>query len=132
MNTIRYIYWQDEDMWLGYLEEYPDYWAQGETMVQKNAASVHLPAGMMRAWDASAMRLWRARSSVPLRRSPERCAARNPSRLSLLYGPHVETTLWHLAAGKPLVNHSVSTFVEGGSRRSPLPRHARRFSISSA
>ena len=32
MNTIKYIYWQDENMWLGYLEEYPDYWAQGETM----------------------------------------------------------------------------------------------------
>ncbi len=32
MTTIRYIYWQDEDMWLGYLEEYPDYWTQGETI----------------------------------------------------------------------------------------------------
>lgn len=27
----KYIYWQDNDMWLGYLEEYPDYWTQGET-----------------------------------------------------------------------------------------------------
>ena len=27
----KYVYWQDEDMWLGYLEEYPDYWTQGET-----------------------------------------------------------------------------------------------------
>jgi predicted RNase H-like HicB family nuclease len=27
----RYIYWQDEEMWLGYLEEFPDYWTQGET-----------------------------------------------------------------------------------------------------
>jgi hypothetical protein len=32
MKTARYIYWQDEDMWLGYLEEYPDYWTQGMTM----------------------------------------------------------------------------------------------------
>jgi predicted RNase H-like HicB family nuclease len=31
MKTIKYIHWQDEDMWLGYLEEYPDYWTQGET-----------------------------------------------------------------------------------------------------
>ncbi len=31
MKTTRYIYWQDEDMWLGYLEEYPDYWTQGTT-----------------------------------------------------------------------------------------------------
>jgi hypothetical protein len=27
----KYTYWQDDDMWLGYLEEYPDYWTQGET-----------------------------------------------------------------------------------------------------
>ena len=27
----RYIYWQDDEMWLGYLEEYPDYWTQGES-----------------------------------------------------------------------------------------------------
>lgn len=32
MKTIKYIYWQDEDMWLGYLEEFPDYWTQGETI----------------------------------------------------------------------------------------------------
>lgn len=27
----KYIYWQDDEMWLSYLEEYPDYWTQGET-----------------------------------------------------------------------------------------------------
>jgi hypothetical protein len=27
----KYVYWQDEDRWLGYLEEYPDYWTQGES-----------------------------------------------------------------------------------------------------
>jgi len=31
MNTAKYVYWQDEVMWLGYLEEYPDYRTQGET-----------------------------------------------------------------------------------------------------
>ncbi|MCW5316290.1 MULTISPECIES: type II toxin-antitoxin system HicB family antitoxin [unclassified Nostoc] len=31
MIKKKYIYWQDDDMWLGYLEEYPDYWTQGET-----------------------------------------------------------------------------------------------------
>lgn len=25
------MYWKDDDMWLGYLEEFPDYWTQGET-----------------------------------------------------------------------------------------------------
>lgn len=31
METKKYVYWQDEEMWLGYLEEYPDYWTQAET-----------------------------------------------------------------------------------------------------
>lgn len=33
MGRIKYTYWQgdDDDMWLGYLEEYPDYMTQGET-----------------------------------------------------------------------------------------------------
>jgi predicted RNase H-like HicB family nuclease len=31
MEKLKYIYWQDEEMWLGYLEDYPDYMTQGET-----------------------------------------------------------------------------------------------------
>ena len=31
MTTQKYIYWEEEEMWLGYLEEYPDYWTQGES-----------------------------------------------------------------------------------------------------
>jgi hypothetical protein len=31
MQKKRYIYWKDDDMWLGYLEEYPDYMTQAET-----------------------------------------------------------------------------------------------------
>ena len=33
METKKYVYWQDDDdgMWLGYLEEHPDYMTQGET-----------------------------------------------------------------------------------------------------
>jgi hypothetical protein len=32
MPTVRYVYWQDGEFWLGYLEEFPDYWTQGETL----------------------------------------------------------------------------------------------------
>lgn len=32
MRMQKYIYWQDGPMFLGYLDEYPDYWTQGETM----------------------------------------------------------------------------------------------------
>ncbi len=31
MVTQKYVYWQEEDMWLGYLKEFPDYWTQGES-----------------------------------------------------------------------------------------------------
>lgn len=31
MQILKYIYWQEDDAWLGYLGEYPDYWTQGET-----------------------------------------------------------------------------------------------------
>jgi len=30
--TVRYVYWQEKDYWLGYLEQYPDYWTQGESL----------------------------------------------------------------------------------------------------
>ncbi|HEU5119134.1 MAG TPA: type II toxin-antitoxin system HicB family antitoxin [Isosphaeraceae bacterium] len=32
MRTTRYVYWQEDGGWLGYLEEFPDYWTQGETL----------------------------------------------------------------------------------------------------
>jgi predicted RNase H-like HicB family nuclease len=32
MKTVRYIHWQDGDMWLGYLEDYPDYMTQGQSL----------------------------------------------------------------------------------------------------
>jgi predicted RNase H-like HicB family nuclease len=31
MKNKKYVYWQDEEMWLGYLEEFSDYWTQAET-----------------------------------------------------------------------------------------------------
>jgi len=32
MERKKYVFWQDGEMWLGYLEEYPDYLTQGETL----------------------------------------------------------------------------------------------------
>lgn len=34
MKIIRYVYWQDEDSFLGYLEEFPDYMTQGSSLVE--------------------------------------------------------------------------------------------------
>ena len=43
MAGIKYVYWQDDDMWLGYLEEYPDYMTQGETVqeLEENLRDVY-------------------------------------------------------------------------------------------
>ena len=32
MRKVRYVHWQRDDMWLGYLEEFPDYWTQGKSL----------------------------------------------------------------------------------------------------
>lgn len=37
MSTVRYTYWQDGDMWLGFLQDYPDYMTQGESLTELQA-----------------------------------------------------------------------------------------------
>ena len=32
MESTKYFYCQDNNQWLGYLQEYPDYWTQGESL----------------------------------------------------------------------------------------------------
>jgi hypothetical protein len=32
MQTIKFVRWQEGGFWIGYLEEYPDYWTQGESL----------------------------------------------------------------------------------------------------
>ncbi|MDB5391770.1 MAG: uncharacterized protein JWM11_7416 [Planctomycetaceae bacterium] len=32
MQVIKIVVWEEAGGWLGYLQEYPDYWTQGETL----------------------------------------------------------------------------------------------------
>ena len=32
MESAKYIYWQDNNQWLGYLQDYPHYRTQGESL----------------------------------------------------------------------------------------------------
>ena len=43
MKTIKYVYWQDGNMWLGYLDEFPDYMTQGATQeeLQENLKDIY-------------------------------------------------------------------------------------------
>ena len=34
MKTARYVHWQDGERWLGYLEEFPAYLTQGESLAE--------------------------------------------------------------------------------------------------
>ena len=42
-KRVRYVYCQHEGMWLGYLEEFPDYWTQGKTLeeLQENLRELY-------------------------------------------------------------------------------------------
>jgi len=53
MKGLRYIYWQDGQFWIGYLQEYQDYLTQGESLedlrehlrdVYKDLSGGHIPA----------------------------------------------------------------------------------------
>ena len=37
MNKATYTYWQDGGMWLGYLEEFPDYLTQAPSLTELEA-----------------------------------------------------------------------------------------------
>jgi len=32
MKTKKFVYWEDKKMWVGYLEEFPDYLTQGNSL----------------------------------------------------------------------------------------------------
>ncbi len=31
MQIVKIIVWEEDGAWLGYLQDYPDYWTQGDT-----------------------------------------------------------------------------------------------------
>ncbi|UCF39328.1 MAG: type II toxin-antitoxin system HicB family antitoxin [Acidobacteriota bacterium] len=34
MTTVRYVYWQDGEFWLGYFEEFPEYLTQALSLTE--------------------------------------------------------------------------------------------------
>ncbi len=30
-QVVKIVVWQEDGAWLGYIQDYPDYWTQGET-----------------------------------------------------------------------------------------------------
>ena len=65
MTLLKYTYWQDGEMWLGYLEEYPDYMTQGKNMeeLQENLKDIYqelvsgvIPSGKF--WGGKFWKFW--------------------------------------------------------------------------
>jgi len=46
MKTLRYVQWRDGELWLGHLEEFPDYWTQGESLeeLEENLRDIYRTA----------------------------------------------------------------------------------------
>lgn len=32
MQVVKIVYWEEDGGWIGYLQDYPDYWTQGESL----------------------------------------------------------------------------------------------------
>jgi len=32
MSSVKIVCWEEDDAWLGYLQDFPDYWTQGESL----------------------------------------------------------------------------------------------------
>ena len=43
MSSLDFTYWQDGSFWVGYLDEFPDYMTQGESLeeLKENLADLH-------------------------------------------------------------------------------------------
>ena len=47
METTKFVYYQEDKMWVGWLEEYPDYKSQGKTLdeLKENLKEIHEDLG---------------------------------------------------------------------------------------
>lgn len=43
MQIVKIVVWPDGDAWLGYLQDYPDYWTQGDSLddLKEQLKSLH-------------------------------------------------------------------------------------------
>lgn len=43
MHTVKYVHWEEDGSWLGYLQDFPDHWTQGETLddLQEHLRDLH-------------------------------------------------------------------------------------------
>ena len=54
MQTVKFVHWEEHGVWIGYIQDYPDYWTQGETLDEvtanlREAVALHLDGEDMAA-----------------------------------------------------------------------------------
>lgn len=51
MQIVKIVVWQEDDAWVGYLQDYPDYWTQGDSLddLKEHLKDLHadLSAGLI-------------------------------------------------------------------------------------
>lgn len=48
MRTVKFVYWEEDGAWLGYPQDYSDYWTQGETLDEIRGEGGPVPAAEVR------------------------------------------------------------------------------------
>lgn len=52
MEIVKIVVWQEDQSWIGYLQQYPDYWTQGDTLedLKEHLKDLHvdLSSGVIR------------------------------------------------------------------------------------
>jgi hypothetical protein len=53
VKAINYYYLEEEGQWLGYLQDYPDYWEEGESFesLHSNLSCLHFDLTLLNAID---------------------------------------------------------------------------------
>ena len=53
MQVVKIVVWHEDDAWVGYLQDYPDYWTQGDSLddLKEHLKDLHadLSAGLIPA-----------------------------------------------------------------------------------
>jgi len=51
MSVVKIVVWEDENAWVGYLQDYPDYWTQADNLddLKEHLKDLHadLTAGLI-------------------------------------------------------------------------------------
>src|SRR5271165_3472597 len=65
MQTIKIVVWEKDGAWLGFLQDYPDYWTQGKSRdkLRKNLKEFHMDISSVRFPAFGASRNWCCREA---------------------------------------------------------------------